>query len=117
MTTGQLKELQEMTAKFLGWEIMPYTEGNCYSHPSHPCDVRVLEDFDLEDWNFIHEVVDAIEKRGFDVFINTCVCRITDVGEGIFEDIESFSDSNKKEAVIQAIYEFIKWYQGINKSN
>ncbi len=62
------------------------------------------------DWNWLMKVVEKIESLGYDVFINTCVCRITDVGQDILEDIETFNYENKKQAVYNACVEFIKWY-------
>jgi hypothetical protein len=62
------------------------------------------------DWNWLMEAVDKIESFGYDVFINTCVCRITDVGQNMFEDIECFVNDNKRQATYNALVEFIKWY-------
>lgn len=62
------------------------------------------------DWNWLMEVVEKIESLGYDVFVNTCVCRITDVGQDILEDIEAFVHKNKRKAVYNACIEFIKWY-------
>jgi hypothetical protein len=62
------------------------------------------------DWNWLMEVVEKIESKGFDVFINTFVCRISDVGEDRFEDIETFNSASKIQAVHSAVVEFIKWY-------
>jgi hypothetical protein len=126
MTTEQLKELQEMTAKFLGWEIMPYTEGNCYSHPRHPCDVRVLEDFDLEDWNFIMKVVQKIQlldivhdnTRSFDSVFKEWQCTFSpSYKTHDFGYIVGRSKTSEKRAVLEAIYEFLKWYQDENKTD
>jgi hypothetical protein len=61
-------------------------------------------------WNWLMEVVEKIESLGYDVFINTCVCRITDVGQDILEDIETFNNENKIQAVYNACVEFIKYY-------
>jgi hypothetical protein len=62
------------------------------------------------DYNWLMGVVDKIESLGIDVHINTCVCRIVDVGEDRFEDIECFVNDNKKQAVYNACIEFIKWW-------
>ena len=67
-----------------------------------------------KDWNWLMEAVEKIESKGFDIFINTCVCRIVDVGEDRFEDIECFVNNNKKQAVYKAVVEFIKWYNNQN---
>jgi hypothetical protein len=62
------------------------------------------------DWNWLMEVVEKIESLGYDVFINTCVCRITDVGQNMFEDIECFVNNNKRQATYNACVEFVEWY-------
>jgi hypothetical protein len=61
-------------------------------------------------WDWLMPVVEKIESLGFDVFINTCVCRITDVGQDVLEDIETFDYENKKRATYQAVVQFIIWY-------
>jgi hypothetical protein len=63
-----------------------------------------------QDWNLIMDVVEKIESLGYDVFINTCVCRITDVGQNMFEDIECFVNDNKRQATYNACVEFVEWY-------
>jgi hypothetical protein len=74
-------------------------------------DFLFIEDLKFHsDWNWLMEVVEKIESSGIDVHINTCVCRIVDVGEDRFEDIECFVNDNKKQAVYNACIEFIKWY-------
>jgi hypothetical protein len=67
------------------------------------------------DWNWLMQVVEKIESFGHDVFINTCLCRITDVGLDIFEDIECFVNNNKRQATYNACVEFVKWYNEQNK--
>ena len=64
-------------------------------------------------WNWIHEVVEAIENKGYDVFINGLYCRITDSGMTDFE-IESGAATTKQEAVVQAINQFLIWYNENN---
>jgi hypothetical protein len=62
------------------------------------------------DWNWLMEVVEKIESLGYDVFINTCVCKVSDVGQNMFEDIECFVNNNKIQATYNACVEFIQWY-------
>jgi hypothetical protein len=62
------------------------------------------------DWEWLMRVVEKIESLGYDVFINTCVCRITDVGQNMFEDIECFVNDNKRQATYNACVEFVEWY-------
>lgn len=60
-------------------------------------------------WDYLMPVVEKIESKGFDVFINGLYCRITDSGMSNFE-IESGDVKSKIEAVWLAVVEFIKWY-------
>lgn len=77
----------------------------------HTPNAEIDEDLKYHsDWNWLMEVVEKIESLGYDVFINTCVCRITDVGQDVLEDIETFNYENKIQAVYNACVEFIKWY-------
>jgi hypothetical protein len=125
MTTEQLKELQEMTAKFLGWEIMPYTDNCCYSSP-HSWDVRILEDFDLEDWNFIMKIIQKIQlldivhdnTRSYDSVFKEWQCTFSpSYKTHDFGYIVGKSKTSEKRAVLEAIYEFLKWYQNENKTD
>ena len=61
------------------------------------------------DWNCLIKVVEKIEDMGYDVFINAGTCMITDVGQGMFENIE-FYNKLKINAVRAAVVEFINWY-------
>jgi len=60
------------------------------------------------DWNWIHEIVEAIEKLGYTVAIWDNVCVIPHLKKCISE--------TKKEAVIHAINQFLIWYNE-NKTN
>lgn len=68
------------------------------------------------DWNWLMKVVEKIESKGFDVFINTFVCRISDVGEDRFEDIETFNSASKIQAVHSAVVDFIKWHNNLKNN-
>ena len=60
-------------------------------------------------WDWLMPVVNKIESKGFDVFINGLYCRITDCGLTDLE-IESGETTSKIEAVWETVVEFIKWY-------
>lgn len=95
LITYTVEEDNKIIAKFMGFNIDKRNPNTILYH---------------SDWNWLMEVVEKIESKGFDVFINTCVCRISDVGEDRFEDIETFNSNNKIQAVYSAVVEFINWY-------
>lgn len=84
-----------------------------YGEPYYEEAFRIDEMKFHSDWNWIHEVVEAIENKGYDVFINGLYCRITDSGMTDFE-IESGAATTKQEAVVQAINQFLIWYNENN---
>ena len=84
-----------------------------YGEPYYEEAFRIDEMKFHSDWNWIHEVVEAIENKGYDVFINGLYCRITDSGMTDFE-IESGVATTKQEAVLQAINQFLIWYNENN---
>jgi hypothetical protein len=94
------EESNKLIAEFMGFDIDKRNPNTILYH---------------SDWNWLMEVVEKIESKGFDVHINTCVCRVSDVGEDRFEDIETFNSNSKLQAVYQAVLEFIKWYK--NQTN
>jgi len=61
-------------------------------------------------WNWIMEVVEKIEQAGFDVNIFQHDATIKKSGEFIVITHAS-KVKTKKEAVIQAIWEFLNWYK------
>jgi hypothetical protein len=78
---------------------------------------RVYYDKDLlfhSDWNWIMEVVEAIEKLRYLVVIQSNFCQIQEVGkkENSFSPrIIAYQEAlTKKEAVVQAINQFLIWY-------
>lgn len=95
-----ITENNRLIAKFMGLVII--TDGISFFDTNY----NFLKKYQ-SDWNDLMEVVEKIESKGFDVHINTCVCRITDVGEDRFEDIETFNSNSKLQAVYQAVLEFI----------
>jgi len=111
---NNLTENNKLIAEFLGYK---------QPHPDYPTSTYWYKEWQEpltilsfnKDWNWLMLVVENIESKGFDVFINTCVCRISDVGEDRFEDIETFNSTSKIQAVYQAVVEFIKWYNNQTK--
>jgi hypothetical protein len=96
------EENNKVIAKFMGLVII--TDGISFFDTNY----NFLKKYQ-SDWNDLMEVVEKIESKGFDVHINTCVCRISDVGEDRFEDIETFNSYSKIQAVYSGVVEFINW--------
>lgn len=73
------------------------------------------------DWNWIHKIIDNIEKLELDKFglgrfITTCSNRVGHYFEirerNSYDDkIEDGFGESKKEAVVQAINQFLIWYE------
>ena len=102
-----ITENNKLFVEFLGWSKSQELK-NGYCVFNEECNSLLLSEMLFHtDWNWLMEVVEKIESKGFDVHINTCVCRITDVGEDRFEDIETFNSNSKLQAVYQAVLEFI----------
>lgn len=80
------------------------------SNLCHTAKVCLLEDMQFHsDWNWLMKAVEIVESKGYDVFINSLYCRITDSGMSNFE-IESGKVSTKKEAVFLAVSDFAKQF-------
>lgn len=107
------KELQYSIARFLGWNILPDTDNECFTR-NDTWDIWHLDDFDLNNWNFLMEVVEAIEKLKYLVVIQSNFCQIQEIGtkENNFKPliIASLYGKDKKEAVVEAISQFLSWY-------
>ena len=111
MDVNQVIQWNIDIAKFLGFQK---TELGWFNN----CDVNVGEfdnTFDSlyfhNDWNWLMAAVKDIEVRGYDVIINTCTCVITDCGQGHFDNIETYNEEGVKfNAVYEAVYIFVKWF-------
>lgn len=115
MTEQEILEYNKRCAKFLGWKNL-----NDDSFPEY---VNPLGDFyqlkELKfhsDWNWIMDVVEAIENKLNDSFnvdiVNKNQCEIVRNGEEFicgagFDTI----NHRKKEAVVEAINQFLIWYE------
>jgi len=71
------------------------------------------------DWHWIMELVEAIEKLKYLVVIKSNFCQIQELGnrENNFNPkiISSLYSKSKQKAVIQAINQFLIWYNNENK--
>ena len=120
MTQEEILEYNKMCAEFLGWtidqdEILTVPE-ECKVKPQiyWPAYKNLLFH---SDWNWIMEVVEAIEKLKFNVRITIACIKI----ENAFDNDSNLSPiykfhsiqgefESKKEAVVQAINQFLIWY-------
>ncbi len=96
-----INHYNELCAQFLGYQITDFEELK----------------FNW-DWNWIHEVVEKIEITNrkndneyypYVVTIWKNGCNISDGNNGNIL-FQNFNPLGKKEAVINTIYEFLKWY-------
>lgn len=126
MTPQETLQFNKKCAEFLGW----YYENNKWLKLESLNDgvIAVLKcnsDFDLKfhsDWNWIMEVVEAIEKLEFRfefAFNEIDMYCIKDeerrysysINIPDFEDYGKDKHLSKKEAVVQAINQFLIWYE------
>lgn len=126
-TPNEILEFNKKCAEFLGYKLLtkPYdgaitTQDGCFN-PFFLHDKTegegwyVYPKFD-SDWNWIMFVIEAIEKsyktkeQVYGVGIHSQMCRIDTVNE----EIAWKAGATKKEAVVEAIGEFLNWYE-INK--
>jgi len=125
MNQEEILKFNKRCAIFLGWKkyngINPKYH-NSYETNTIKMDEMVYFQNDLKfhsDWNWIHEVIDVIEKTS-----NTAVtiwfrkegCTI-EQKNGEQEDfyISMKIKTSKKEAVVEAINQFLIWYEKQNK--
>lgn len=114
MTKEEILEYNKRCAEFLGYVNTTPTDKdfNIYQNK----DGKMLEPMSMKfhsDWNWIHEVIDVIEilkNKKFKVRIFYNVCEI----EKNYKPFINFyfnRKRTKKEAVIQAINQFLIWYK------
>ena len=109
-------EYNKLCIEFLGYKNPIEDKDFCFYEHSNYNELSVIpklleanfENRFLNDWNWIHEVIEKIEntpvcnKGGFAMIINGTLCQW---------DGTSYIGKTKKEAVIKAIYRFLKWYK------
>ncbi len=113
MTPQEIREYNIICAEFLGWEIHP-NNSSMMQVKGVEQGYRKLSDFMFiegmkfhTDWNWIMQVVEKIEKLGFDLTIGYHHCYL--YKESINDSISGIGET-KMEACIQAIYKFLTWY-------
>ena len=124
MNEQQILEYNKRCAKFMGYQVMTEKSFLMYEYPKGTDLSKVYIDTTLvfhSDWNWIMEVVEAIEKLEFRVEI---AYNQVDL-ECMRPDLDRFSthinlhdcdgygqdlDLTKKGAVVKAITQFLIWY-------
>ena len=124
MTQEKTVEYNKKCAKFLGWKNL-----NDESFPEY---IDKLGNFYSlknllfnSDWNWIMEVVGKIQtldKCGGIVLIQQAKCKITSrmLGDhSVYADVSNYllqGMKGQKEAVVEALNQFLTWYEQNNKS-
>ena len=106
MTQEEIDNYNCLCAKFLGWV---YNEQTNFWNEDMRHDFSFLEDYDLKfhsDWNWIMEVVEAIVKKIGVKAVDECSENEWYATIGVTR----LGITSKKEAVVQAIKQFLIWY-------
>ena len=138
MTQEEIKEYNKRCAEFLGMydysmDNEYFEKGNYYCYPEKEKNpgsgyytiVQNTSDgyygIFNSDWNWIMEVVEAIEKLGYESLIGGSEYYYPEKGmryiqSFIKDDVTIYQEAKtKKEAVVQAINQFLIWYNENNK--
>jgi len=135
MNPEQIIEFNKRCAEFLGYVNTTPTDKDFNIYEKKGGEVgNLIEPMSMKfhsDWNWIMEVVEAIEKiltpnnfcTMFEVEMSTDSCEIkmhTQVAMAFEEISDSFDDietreNTRKEAVVSAINQFLIWYSEYNK--
>lgn len=114
MTTEEILEYNKRCAEFLGWDYNKFMDR--WNEDMHH-QYSFVESTELKfhsDWNWIMEVVEAIEE----LFDGEVLVEISDEScyIGYHKEYEKYATmESKKEAVVQAINQFLIWYKENNK--
>ena len=116
MTQEEILDYNKLCAEFLGWE---YAKDRDIWNPNMHHDYSFTYSINLKfhsDWNWIFEVVEAIEKLGY-YTKNECIRNINYFNIYELENNEATfygTDNSKKEAVVEAINQFLIWHKTNN---
>lgn len=133
MTREEISEYNKLCAEFLGYKYFPYPNVNSgwrkeqgHLKLSEYYLARTTKDLKFHsDWNMVIRMVEAIEKLNFvvEIITNTCLIQSND---GSYSEstncmldcsYEEYSEANsKKQSVVKAVYEFLKYYNNENGS-
>lgn len=124
MTSEEIQEYNKLCAEFLGWKSLSPKTKYCYwKFPEELCfKLRCSEPVHSNnllfhtDWNWIIEVEESIEKLDDMVYLRNERLGGINFYTIDFNNEATFYGQNlsKKEAVIEAIYQFLKWYKTQN---
>lgn len=114
MTQKEILEYNKRCAEFLEWELQPITALHNFREGSWK-GKNGINHFDLKfhsDWNWMMEVVKAIEKLGY---VSSIYKNGVEHCSGFLKDKEVSwivlsKALVKEEAVVQAINKFLIWY-------
>lgn len=121
MTQEQILNFNKRCAEFLGWK---YVKDGDVWNPDMLHDYSFVYSQNLKfhsDWNWIMEMVEAIEKLKFrfEIALNEvnlyCISKERRFSYAInYHDCENYGEEmhlTKKEAVIKAINQFLIWFE------
>lgn len=117
MTPEEIQEYNKLCAEFLGWKYQSNPLERWYGQWFHVQREERLY-FD-SDWNWIHEVkasicnspkVDEFNTH-YDSVAKGYHCSILPVYKNSFDGFYTKVFNTEKEAVVEAIYQFLKWYK------
>ena len=116
MSQEEILEYNKKCAAFLGWDYNKFMDR--WNEEDFQHEYSNTNSIDLKfhsDWNWIMEVVEAIEKiddNFYFVKINTGGCFIHPLNDTRdYKGICYQAGKTKKEAVVQAINQFLIWYE------
>lgn len=121
MTEQETLEYNKRCAEFLGMHISVdpadgYDTGTWYKPSDIEGEVIPSPVLFHSDWNWIMEVVEAIEKLtkkdgyGYEILITNSLCVIEETNK-IFDSNQRVYAKTTKEAVVKAINQFLIWYE------
>ena len=118
MTQEEILEYNKKCAEFLGKEINVFLCTPTLTHYQFGHSMLLTKDMKFHsDWNWIMEVVEAIEKLRLNFKIGLYWVTIEPIPQSEIDwkplnipHSQVNSDLNKKEAVVQAINQFLIWY-------
>lgn len=117
MNNQEILEYNRKCAEFMGWEINTFKEQYLYIvSPETATQYNSLEELKFHsDWNWIMDVIEKMEKNFKKYYIRTNIwnktCNISAENSKYIEvfDISKRSPT-KKESTIEAITQFLTWY-------
>ena len=116
MTQQEILEYNKRCAEFLGWKLISKEDFNKLGEASYTGENKDIKWGIIEylkfhsDWNWIMEVVEAIEKLGYKFQLGWNITALVSLVPNTSAKIAFIESENRKEAVVQAINQFLIWY-------